>query len=211
MERLAHEESISHFRQGLECLKRADKDQVVAAQIVELKTSIAECLRLIDLMDDAFSTLQDAEEIASGFRLAGHLARILHQRGNLYFPLARTDECLVEHQWSLDYAQQSGSIEEEVRSLGGLGDAFYVAGRMRTALSYFDQCVQLAREHGFHKTAAANLSMPGFCRSYLLQLRAARQDGVDTIKLANDAGHPRAHLLGRVMIMESNYYMGNYE
>ncbi len=211
MERSAHEESISHFRQGLACLARIETNQSVAAQTVELKTSIAECLRVIDLIEEAFATLQEAEDIAKKFELTRHLARIHHQRGNLYFPLAKTDECLAEHQRSLEYAQAAGSIEDEVRSLGGLGDAYYVCGRMRTAAHYFDQCVQLAREHGFRKTAAANLSMRGFSRAYLLELRQARQDGIDAVALAQEVGHPRAQLLGQVMTSWANYYMGNYE
>jgi predicted ATPase len=211
MERSAHEESISHFRAGLECLTRIETDQVVAAQTVEFKTSIAECLRVIDLIDEAFSTLQEAEDIATKFELTRHLAQIHHQRGNLYFPLAKTDECLAEHQRGLEYAQAAGSVEEEVRSLGGLGDAYYVSGRMRTAKHYFEQCVLLAQRHGFSKTAAANLSMRGFSRAYLLELREAWQGGTDAIALAKEAGHPRAQLLGHIMTSWTNYYMGNYE
>lgn len=211
MERSAYEEAISHFRRGLDCVNEQEMDDTTAGEAVELRTSIAECLRTTDRMDEAFTTLQLAEDVAHRFDLATYLARIHHQRGNLYFPTAKTEECLAEHQQALEYAQTAGSVEEEVRALGGLGDAYYLSGRMRTAKHYFGRCVDLAREHGFAKTAAANLSMRGFSRFYLLEIEEALQDGLDATASAREAGHPRAEMLGHVMQCYCNYYMGNFE
>jgi tetratricopeptide (TPR) repeat protein len=108
-------------------------------------------------------------------------------------------------------AQAAGSVEDEVRALGGLGDAYYVCGRMRTAKHYFGRSVELARESGFAKTAAANLSMRGFARAYLLELREALQDGIDATEMAFEAEDPRAGLLGRTMQLWSRYYLGDFE
>lgn len=211
MERSAHEESLSHFQSGLESASRLEMNQETAVQAVALRTAIAECLRIVDRMDEAFDALREAEELATCFDLAGDLAKIHHQRGNLYFPLAMTEECLTEHQHALKHARAAGSIEDEVRALGGLGDAYYVSGRMRTAKDYFGKCVELAREHDFPKTAAANLSMRGFSRKYLLELEDALQDGIDAAAMAREAGHPRAELLGHIMQYMANYNMGRFE
>lgn len=211
MERSAHEESVSHFHRGLESAARLELNPATAAQAVELRTAIAECLRIVDRMDEAFETLREAEELARRFDLSRYLAKIHHQRGNLYFPMAMTEECLVEHQRALEYARRAASIEEEVRALGGLGDAYYVSGRMRTAKDYFGKCVELAHEHGFPKTAAANLSMRGFSRKYLLELREALQDGIEAAAAARKAGHPRAELLGYIMQYMGYYNMGEFE
>jgi len=211
MEQSAYEEAIAHFRRGVESLSNMDMDKAAATEAVELKTSVAECLRIVDHMDEAFATLQSAQELAVRFDLTAHLAGIHHQRGNLYFPLAKTEECLSEHQRALEYAQAAGSVEEQVRALGGLGDASYVSGRMRTAKDYFGRCVDLAGENGFTKTAAANLSMRGFSRAYLLEIEAALRDGVDAAAMAAEAGHPRAEMLGRIMMSVARYHLGELE
>src|SRR5690606_7679020 len=155
----------------------------------------------------AFALLAEAEEAASRLGLDRLLARICHQRGNLYFPMARTEECLAEHSRSLEFARAAGSIGDEVRALGGLGDAHHVRGRMRTARQYFAQSVEIARRHGFDETVAASLPMVGFSRSYLLELREALADGIDAAAIASESGFPRAGLLALVIQMWSRFYM----
>ncbi|MCZ7598264.1 MAG: zinc ribbon domain-containing protein [Gammaproteobacteria bacterium] len=178
MAQSAYREAISHFRQALACLSdsRGTDDEIRA---VEVRISIAGCLRVVDRIDEAFEELAEAERAASGLGLDRLLARICHQRGNLYFPMARTDECLAEHSRALEYSRCARSIGDEVRAPGGLGDAHYVRGRMRTAKRFFAESVEIARRHGFDETVAANLPMVGFSRSYLLELREALADGVD--------------------------------
>lgn len=211
MERSAYEEAISHFHHGVESVSKIDMDEGSAAQAVELKASVAECLRIVDRIDEAFATLQSAEDLAVRFALRSQLGGIHHQRGNLYFPLAKTTECLAEHQRALEYARASTSVEEEVRALGGLGDAYYMCGKMRTAKHYFGQCVELAGKHGFSKTEAANLSMRGFSRCYLLEMEESLRDGLNAATMAAEAGDPRAELLGHVMMSMSHYHMGDFE
>ncbi len=211
MEQSAYREAISHFEQALACLAESGGGRDGAIQVVEVKVAIAGCLRVVDRIDEAFALLAEAEEAASRLGLDRLLARICHQRGNLYFPMARTEECLAEHSRSLEFARAAGSIGDEVRALGGLGDAHYVRGRMRTARQYFAQSVEIARRHGFDETVAASLPMVGFSRSYLLELREALADGIDAAAIASESGFPRAGLLALVIQMWSRFYMAEYE
>jgi len=206
----AYREAISHFRQALACLSDSScRDDEIRA--VELRISIAGCLRVVDRIAEAFEELAEAEQAASSLGLDRLLARVCHQRGNLYFPMARTDECLAEHSRALEYARCARSIGDEVRALGGLGDAHYVRGRMRTAKQFFAESVEIARRHGFDETVAANLPMVGFSRSYLLELREALADGVDAVAMASTLGLPRAGLLATVIQLWVRFYMAEYE
>jgi len=211
MERSAYPESISHFRSGLESLARIGLGEDTAEQTVELKIAIAECLRVIDRLDEAFAMLDEAERIAGEFNLTRLLSRTHHQRGNLYFPTAKVEACLSEHRRALKYAQSAGSVEDEIRALGGLGDGHYLEGKMRTANEYFVRCVDLAQSHGHIKTAAAYQSMIGFSRMYSLELKASRDDGDRGIEMADEASVPRAELMGRQLQGMACLFMGQYE
>ena len=211
MARSAFAEAIAHLREGLQCLERIGVDDALAPQSVELRIQSAECMRVIDQMDDAFAVLDEARRIAEQFSLTESLAKIHHLRGNLCFPLARFDECLEAHQLSLEYSRSAGAVEREVRALGGLGDAHYLVGRMRTAKQYFARCVDLARQNHMPDVAAANLSMVGFSRTYLLELDAARGDGIATVALAAELASPRAELTGWQLCGLVDYQGGRYE
>ena len=93
------------------------------------------------------------------------------------FRMGNIEGCREEHERGLGYARRSGSPEAEARALGGLADAAYAQGRMRTAFEYFSRCVALSREHGFGRIEVANRSMVGFSRLYLNEARQAREDG----------------------------------
>src|SRR6202022_4213091 len=119
--------------------------------------------------------------------------------GNILSLLGKIEGCRKEHERGLDYARRSGSPEAEARSLGGLADAAYAQGRMRTAFEHFSQCVELSHEHGFGRIEVANRSMVGFSRFYLNQLREGVEDGVEAARTASAVGHARAEMLGETM------------
>ncbi|MEM7423721.1 MAG: adenylate/guanylate cyclase domain-containing protein, partial [Pseudomonadota bacterium] len=131
---------------------------------------LAASLRIVDRLEDALACLGRAEEIANRGPLDGMLADVRFLRGNLYFPLGRIAECLIEHEASLSHARKAGSREAEARAMGGLGDAHYVGGRMVTASEYFSRCVELARDLDLRRVEVANLPMKGWCEMFLLRL-----------------------------------------
>jgi tetratricopeptide (TPR) repeat protein len=140
--------------------------------------------------------------------MVAELARLHHLRGNIFFPLGRIEGCREEHERGLAYAQSSGSAEAEARSLGGLADAAYAQGRMRTAFDYFSRCVALSNRHRFGRIEVANRSMVGFSRVYLNEPREAREDGAAAARAASLVGHLRAELLGETMGVFASYEMG---
>jgi len=111
----------------------------------------------------------------------------------------------------LRYARESGSPEAEARSLGGLGDAAYAQGGMRSAFENFSRCVALAREHGFGRIEVANRSMIGFSRLFLNQFREGLADGLEAAEAAARVGQPRAEMLGKGMCMFACFELGDWE
>ena len=152
-------------------------------------------MRLADRIEEAFSALQKAEAAALDQNLVPELSRTHHLRGNLCFPLGDIDGCLREHSTALSFARQAGSLELEARALGGLGDAEYARGRMRTAHDHFRRCVELSREHGFGRIEVANLSMVAHAQAYLNDFSAAMKNSLLAVELAARVGHQRAEII----------------
>ena len=106
---------------------------------------LAEGLRVSEGLDEALELLDKAHSLAERHAMAPELARIHHLRGNIFFPLGNIEGCKVEHKSGLAIARRLGSAEAEARALGGLADAGYAQGRMRTAFENFSACVALSR------------------------------------------------------------------
>jgi class 3 adenylate cyclase/tetratricopeptide (TPR) repeat protein/ABC-type transport system involved in cytochrome c biogenesis ATPase subunit len=195
----ANVEAVSHFTRGIEVLATMPDSAETARTKVELHTIAATTLRVMDRYDEALSALTQAEEMATTHGLTVELARIHFCRGNVYFPLGNVDGCLEQHELARKYAHDAGSPRDEACAIGGLGDAYYLQGRMRTAFDQFRRCVELAREHGFADVEAANLHMVGWCRMYLNELREAVADGMAAAEAAAKIRHRRAEMLGRLL------------
>ena len=196
------ERSIEAFENALDAA--ADDSQRTTAW-----TGQAEGMRILDRLDDALGALDKAQGAAQD--QAEDLARIHYIRGNIYFPLGNFDGCLEQHELALKYARQAGSVEDEARALGGLGDAYYQRGRMITAFKHFHRCVELSHEHGFGRIAVANLSMVGFSRQYSNELPQALENGRETVETAARVGHWRAELLGRHLVFSILFEMGDID
>ncbi|MEI5996571.1 AAA family ATPase [Paraburkholderia bengalensis] len=170
---------------------------------------LAEGLRVSEGLSEALALLDAAQQIAEREDRATELARVHHLRGNILFPLGRIDDCRIEHERGLAYAQRLGLPEAEARALGGLADAAYAQGRMRTAFEHFSRCVALSREHGFGRIEVANRSMQGFSRIYLNEAREARADAVAASREASLVGQPRAQMLCETLGAFACYEMGD--
>jgi class 3 adenylate cyclase/tetratricopeptide (TPR) repeat protein len=172
---------------------------------------LAEGLRVSEGLADALELLDRAQQVAERHDLVPELARLHHLRGNILFPLGKIEGCREAHEQGLVYAQRLGSPEAEARALGGLADAAYAQGRMRSAVAYFSRCVALSREHGFGRIEVANRSMVGFSRLYLNEPQAARDDGAAAVRAAAMVSQPRAELLGETMGILACAELGEFE
>jgi class 3 adenylate cyclase/tetratricopeptide (TPR) repeat protein len=197
-----NDRSIEAFEDALDAA--ADDSQRSAAW-----TGQAEGMRILDRFDDALTALDKAQGAAQG--QVEDLTRIHYIRGNIYFPLGNFDGCLEQHELALKFAREAGSVEDEARALGGLGDAYYQRGHMITAYKHFHRCVELSHEHGFGRIAVANLSMVGFSRQYSNELPQALENGRETFETAAKVGHRRAELLGRHLVFSILFEMGDID
>lgn len=186
-----------------EALRRAGGEGEIACRA---NIGYAQSLRLADRFGEANAALDRAMAIAEQDRLLHELSRAHHLRGNLLFPQGRLAECLGEHQLALDFARQAGSVEAEIRALGGLGDGFYANGRMLSAYDAFTRCVALARKEGFGRIEVANLPMCAISALSKGEWREANAYNREAIELAERAGARRA-----LMIAHHSSYFFRFE
>ena len=162
--------------------------------------AMAAGMRLNDRIDEGLAALDEAEPLAAAASLTLDLSRLHHLRGNLLFPLGRDADCVREHELARQRARQAGSQQAEAAALGGLGDGYYLQGRMRSANQQFRQCVALARAHGFGRLEVANLSMIGWSGLHLAEVAASVAVGHEAIDLALRASQPRAEVMARQLV-----------
>jgi len=162
--------------------------------------AVAAGMRLNDRIAEGLAALDEAEPLAGESGLALDLSRLHHLRGNLLFPLGRDADCVREHEIARRFARDAGSLEAEAAAMGGLGDGYYLQGRMRSANRQFRACVAMARAHGFGRLEVANLCMIGWSGLHLAEIAAAVGVGHEAIALALRASQPRAEMMARQLV-----------
>ena len=172
---------------------------------------LASGMRIADRYDEALELLDQAEAAASTHGLTSELARIHHLRGNLYFPLGRIEDCQKQHEFALKFAQKARSSENEARALGGLADAYYAQGRMRTAHGHLQRCVDLCREHGFGRIEVANLPMVAHTRIYFEPLHLVVDAALVAIEAAKKVAHERAEVVAQNGLLAALTDMGELD
>ncbi len=96
------------------------------------------------------------------------------------------------------------------RALGGLGDAQYQRGRMRTAHGHFQDCIALCDEHGIAGLRLAYLPMLAVTHYYLADFSTARTICDQVAASAARAGDLRAELLAHSSQASITYYRAEY-
>jgi class 3 adenylate cyclase/tetratricopeptide (TPR) repeat protein len=205
------ERDLGDIGESIAIYREAIASAIDDVSLCQAQVGLAEGLRVSEGLAEAIELLAAAQENAKRHDLVPELARIHHLRGNILFPLGKIDACREEHELGLSYAQRSGSPEAEARALGGLADAAYAQGRMRTAFAHFSRCVELSHQHGFGRIEVANRSMVGFSRVYLNEPQLARDDGAATVRAAALVGQPRAEMLGETIGVYACYELGTYD
>ncbi len=186
----ATEDSIAAFEAALEAA-RDGRRQCLAL------IGMAEGLRIADRQDKALEVLKAAEAAAVRDALVHERVRIHYLRGNVYFPLGNIDGCLEEHGKALALARVVNSAEGEALALGGLGDAYYLRGHMRTACEQFRACIKVCKDQGYKHIEVANHHMIGWTRiHHAMEFAGAFEDAMDAVKLAAEVSNQRAEVLG---------------
>ena len=191
---------LGRAREAIDCCTAALALAANDAEKAQALIQSAEGMRIVDQIPEGLAALDQAEPLAREAGLALELSRLHHLRGNLWFPQGRLEECLHEHQQALARAQEAGSHEAQAVALGGLGDAYYLRGHMRSAHEQFRRCVALSREHGYGRLEVTVLHMVGWTALHLNAVHDACEVGLEAVELAVHASHPRAELLARHLV-----------
>ena len=196
--------SIDTYREAL----AAAADDVIRCRAL---IGMAAGMRVSEDLQEAMESLSRAEAIAEPAGLTSELSRIHNMRGNLYFPLGRPEQCLVEQQKAVALARDVGNAELEAMALGGLGDAVYALGRMLSARETYRECAAVADRHGFRRIANANRGQLGSQSKFMLHL----QEGVDiaeqAVQEARDIRYARAEINARHCVVECLLELGEWQ
>jgi len=144
----------------------------------------AEGLGLTGEYQELIEVLRIAEELAKGHGLALELAQIYRMWAGVYFFRGETEACFEKSLKSLEYARKTDSPEVEARALSALADAEYNRGRFLSAYNYFDQCINLAREHGFGRVIAVNMAMGAIGSQWLNDVESSVADCHAALEIA---------------------------
>jgi class 3 adenylate cyclase/tetratricopeptide (TPR) repeat protein len=145
---------------------------------------VAEGLKISGEHEQLFNVLAEAEELAKNHSLSLEMAKILTLRAGVLFFKGDNEACLDASSAALKYAHDSKSTETIAQALSCLADAEYNRGRFESAYQYFDECIELAREHGFGRVIAANLSMRGYISHFRNDVEAMISDYHEALDLA---------------------------
>ena len=195
--RWANAEAIGHLTKAMAVLGSCPDGEERARREIRLGIDLVASMRIVDRYDEALAILDRVEVMARDHGDARDLSLVHYYRGNIYFPLGNIAGCLEQHEQARRYAHDADSPEDEARALGGLGDAYYLGGRMITAHGFFHRCVELCRLNGIRAIEVANLPMRGHTGLYMNDLPGALDDCQAAAEAAAEAGNRRAEMISR--------------
>jgi tetratricopeptide (TPR) repeat protein len=193
--RFATPEAMAHARQGLANVTQIKEEATRTEHELALRICLVAGLRIADRPNEALEELDRAETIAKDGQRNLELARIHHLRGNIYFPLGKFEQCLAEHRKSSEFARKAKSTEAEARAEGGLCDAYYMRGQMRSSHEHVERCINLCRTHGFDVIETAFLPMRATTHMYGLGFAEALDDCRYALEMAVKLEQPRAEII----------------
>lgn len=182
-----------------------------ARQRCEALIGLAAVERITDELDAALQHLDQAEAEAVSAGLVAERSRIHFLRGNVLFPRGELDRCLEQHQAGLEFARRSQRPDLQAAALGGLGDAEYVRGRMRSARDRLSECVRISREQNLGRIEVANLAQVAHAMVYTGPVPAAYETAAEAINAAMRIGHARAEINARAAATKALFALARFE
>ena len=190
---------------------RASADHATgAAQRARARLGLAGNLRIVDRYDEALEVVEAAGIDVREQGDLRRLAQVWTLRGNLHFPRGETEQCRRAHERALDLAQQAGSPEDVARALGGLCDAHYQRGQLRTALDYGRRCLALCEPAGLVHLRLAYFAMVASCQSYAGEFNEALEAAHQIVAEAQRVGDLRSELLACAIVASLATYRTEY-
>ncbi|MFT5180773.1 MAG: class 3 adenylate cyclase/tetratricopeptide (TPR) repeat protein [Alphaproteobacteria bacterium] len=198
------QDAIDVLRETLNIAETADEQR-------PLWIAIAAACRLLGDTDGGVSALGQAEALGHGAD-DRQQAQMHFYRATFHFASGEIDECLTEHQAALRSAEAIQDPEWRASAHGGLGDAYYARGQMRSALENFRRCIDLAERNGFGRIAIGNQVIVGNVLRYQNQLGDALATVTTAAEMARQIGNRRAEMYSLMLqgefLMEGNDHRG---
>ena len=171
---------------------------------------VCEGLEISEQHQQLINVLQQAEELADRHSLSLENAKIQKLRAGVLFFKGDSAACYDVSSAALKFAQDSNSTEMIARALSVMADAEYNRGRFNSAYQYYDQCIELARQHGFGRVLAANLNMRGYISHFRNDIESTIADYHESFEIAKQTHDLRSEfmtLTGGILWVE----MGDFE
>lgn len=194
---------------ALTAFERALASATTDAQRCLAWIGLADSRRIVQQMSEGHRALDQALELVAPNGMDAELSRIYRIRGSLKFTAGVDSR--AEQELALEHATRSGAVELEARALSCLGDAYYLSGRMRTALDYFTRAVELSRKHGLGRVELYQHYMLGVSRLFSNDMRGAIVATDVGVEQAQRAGHRRAEMIARETRALVLIQMGRFE
>ncbi|WP_170790136.1 adenylate/guanylate cyclase domain-containing protein [Ruegeria lacuscaerulensis] len=168
------------LREFHEAASLADTDE----QTCRAHIGLAQAARQASRYTEALESLATAEAAAKRCGSDRDIAQINYVRGNVYFPLGQVDKALASNETALTLARKLDSVRLEVGALSGFGDANFMSATMQTAVGFYTQAVERAREKGLVRDLAANLHNLSVARSYSGDVAQGKMDAQEAIEVS---------------------------
>ncbi|MEM8852430.1 MAG: AAA family ATPase [Pseudomonadota bacterium] len=145
---------------------------IALAEDADLKVQIALKMwavrKYLGAFDQARDDLATAASLAEGAKLSSATrSELAQEMGDAAFQEGDGAKCLAHNQTAFAIAEEAGLVVQQVRALGGIGDAHYARLNLDAALTSFTECVALATAHELHGLANAHLPMVAISRLYV--------------------------------------------
>ena len=143
-------------------------------------------------LDDVIS----AQALAEGGGWLDIQARCHFTRGNLFFPLGRVDECLVQHRAALDLAERTGSAEAKAPALLAASETQNTHGATTSRLPITSGgASKKASELGWDGSRSRTRPMHAHTMLFELKLQDSLVAGHEAVSLAVAVGQKRAEMI----------------
>ena len=156
---------------------------------------VAEGLHITEEHEELIKVLAESESLAKTHELSLELARLFQLRAGVLFFRSEIEACAEASYAALQYSRDAKSLEIEARALSSVADAEYMRGNYTSAYCNFDQCIELAREHGFGQVLAANLSMRGWVSHWKNDVESKTADYFEAVELADKTRDLRSEMI----------------
>ena len=194
-------QSLGQPRDAIEVLR----ETLTLAETVEEKRplwiAIAASCRLLGDPDGGASALDEADALGPGAD-ERQQAQLHFYRATFHFSAGELDDCLAEYEAALRSAEAAQDPEWQASAHGGLGDAYYAHGRMRSALEHIRRCLELAEQNGLGRIAVSNQLMVGNVLRYQNEMGSALAKVADTAEMARTVENRRAEMYALMLVGE---------